>query len=213
MKCTDCHRQIRPVVALDLDNTLCDYTGSFLTFAEGWLGVTGTGWALTYDGSVTLAMHMGVSQDTYRAIKLAYRQGGMKRTQPAFDGAEGIVRRCQALGAEVWITTTRPYNRFDSTDPDTREWLRRHSMMYDGLIYDDDKYGMLLSIVGPERVVAVVDDLDTMYDRAADIGLNPIMIARRYNRAVRRPISVSSLAEATDVVSNRIQEWRVQHGH
>lgn len=199
------------MVAWDLDGTLCDYHGNLFHFAEGWLGVTGTGWALTYDGSCTLAEHMGVTQDVYRAIKLAYRQGGMKRTQPFFLGCYDAVKSCHDLGAEVWITTTRPYNRFDSTDPDTREWLRRHGIIYDGLLYEDDKYERLLDIVGPDRIVGVVDDLPEMYDRAVALGLHPIQHATRYNSAVRRPVHGTTLADVAHMLSIRIKEWKETH--
>lgn len=212
LKCTDCNRPIRPVVALDIDGTLGDYHGHLLNFAEGYLGISGTGWALEYDGSTDLCTFMDLTKHEYRQLKLAFRQGGMKRTMPPFGHASDLAHALAGMGAEVWITTTRPYMRLDNVDPDTRFWLERNHIRYDGLIYDDDKYERLLEIVGPDRIVGVVDDLPDLYDAADRLGLRPIQHATRYNRAVRRPCTEATLADVARRLQDRIQEWRDAHG-
>lgn len=212
MKCTDCNRPVRPVVGLDIDGTLGDYHGHLLNFAESYLGQTGTGWALTYDGSTDLCTFMDLTKHEYRALKLAFRQGGMKRTMPVFPGATDLSLLMKSLGAEVWITTTRPYMRLDNVDPDTRWWLEKQGIHYDGLIYDDDKYERLVEIVGADRIVGVVDDLPDLYDAAVRLGLKPIQHATRYNKAVRRQCADATLADVAHRLTNRIQEWEKDHG-
>jgi hypothetical protein len=54
-------------------------------------------------------------------------------------GGQTFVDTLRAEGAEVWLTTTRPHDRFDRVDPDTREWCRRNGINFDGLLYDGDK--------------------------------------------------------------------------
>lgn len=214
MLCSDCKRPMKPVVAWDIDGTLGDYHGHLLTFSENWLGTTPSpGWSLSYDGSTDLATFMDLDKATYRQIKLAYRQGGMKRTMPPFMNAAYAVQQCQEAGAEVWITTTRPYMRLDNIDPDTQEWLRRNDIHYDGLIYDEEKYKRLCDIVDPERIVGVVEDLPDLYDEAEALGLRPIQYGTRYNRAVPRPTRAATLAWAAAHLANRIQEWKDHHAH
>lgn len=205
MRCTDCHREVRPVVAIDIDGTLGDYHLHFFQFAEGWLGKRVP---RDYDGSVDIATFLGLTKDVYRRIKLAYRQGGMKRTMPALSADIG--RQIKGLrddGIEVWIATSRPYNRLDNIDPDTVEWLRRQGISYDGLLYDDNKVDTLIGIVGKDRIVSVLDDLPTVYDRAREHGLDPVQMATRYNQAVRRPISVGTMAAAASVLRSRAERW------
>lgn len=212
MRCTHCSEVVRPVVALDIDGTMGDYFESLFTFAEMWLGRGWQTWAFTYDGTTKLARHMGIGDEEYRAMKLAYRQGGGKRMMPIIPGAHMLSHALRREGVEVWITTTRPYNRFDSTDPDTREWLRRHDVYYDHLIYDDDKYARLLESVDRERVVAVLEDLGDNYDRAEQLGLRPILAGSKYNRGIHRDVKVGSLAQAQELIINHyLKAWRFRH--
>lgn len=132
---------------------------------------------------------------------------------PRYEGATEIALELNGDGIEVWITTTRPYMRFDSTDPDTREWLQRNGISYEGLIYDDDKYARLLDIVGKRRVIGVVEDLPEQYDRAEALGLAPIMVARNHNVNSRRSTVAGSLYVAARMLRDRAKGWREANGY
>lgn len=152
----------RPIVALDIDGTLGDYHGHFLRFAGDYLDMPMPDPDKINNGN-PLWNHMGISRTTYREVKLAYRQGGMKRTMPVYPWAARLTHEVASAGAEVWICTTRPYLRLDNIDPDTREWLRRNDIHYDGVIFDTlagkySKYDELARQCG-DRVVAIMDDL------------------------------------------------------
>jgi uncharacterized HAD superfamily protein len=209
MRCSKCSENVKPVVAIDIDGTLGDYHGHFMKFAESYFGRP---LPRTFDGSVEFHEALGLPLSEYREAKLAYRQGGGKRTMPRFDGAGIMVRRLRQV-AEVFITTTRPYLRLDQTDPDTREWLRRAEIEYDGLLYHEDKYEVLSEIVDPRRVVAVLDDLPEQYDSAKRMFGERVPILRRnnFNTATSRPNQVSDLAEALAEINERIHEWEVKN--
>lgn len=113
----------KPIVAIDIDGTLADYHGYFLNFASQYLGRAMPSPSQINPG-MRLSEFMGIDHDTYRQVKLAYRQGGLKRSMPAFPGAKELCQSVIDAGAELWICTTRPYLRLDNIDPDTREWLR-----------------------------------------------------------------------------------------
>src|SRR5215469_14479212 len=90
VRCSDCHQEIKPVVAIDIDGTLGDYHDHFINFAVQWLGF---GYekprgSKAYDGSEShrdwFTRVMGVDVTTFRAIKLAFRQGGMTRIMPIY---------------------------------------------------------------------------------------------------------------------------------
>lgn len=156
----------KPVVALDIDGTLGDYHGHFTWFAELWTGRRMPP-AKDINPGLPLYKHLGMSKASYRECKMAYRRGGLKRSMPVYDGAADLVRYLRR-DAEVWITTTRPYLRYDGIDPDTRHWLRRSGIYkYDGLIFSsDNKYKDLIAAVGAERVILAVDDLPEQMERA-----------------------------------------------
>lgn len=220
MRCSKCSRIVKPVVAIDMDGTLGDYHGHFLRFAAEW---TGQGTEALLRGSMSMYRGkqefseycenlFGIDKQGYRAIKLAYRQGGMKRSMPILPGAKRICDLATKQGAELWITTTRPYLSLDTVFPDTVAWFDRHRIGFDSMIFDADKYAVLRDRVEYERVVAVIDDLGEMYD-AAEIQFGakvPILARGDYNTAVTK-MNTMGLHEAGDVLKDRIVSWKERH--
>lgn len=199
----------RPIVACDIDGTLGVYHGHFLAFAEAWLGKEMPP-TYEYEGG-PLCRFMGVSKETYRRVKLAYRQGGLKRSMPAYPGARELTTRLRRQGAEIWICTTRPYLRLDNIDPDTREWLRRSGVQYDGVIWGENKYRDLRSLVDPSRIVGVLDDLPEMYRQADDLGFRPILRTQPYNQNVQFVNRANDLYAASAVLTGRLRNY--ERGH
>lgn len=213
MLCSNCSCVVQPIVAIDIDGTLGDYHGHFLKFAQEYLawphGPAG------YDGREGFGEWFcriyGTDLTTFRTIKLAYRQGGLKRNMPIELGAGLMVREVKEAGAEVWLTTTRPYLRLDNVDPDTRFWLNLHGIEFDGMLYDEDKYRKLAEMVDPRRVVAVLDDLPEQCDAAAkEFGVGvPLLRRNRYNYGAH-PVhqTVEYLDDARSIIERRVKSWR-----
>ena len=215
MKCTQCSKPVKPIVALDIDGTLGDYHGHFINFAQGYFGMMLPRHE-EYDGSQPFWKFLGLDLRDYRDAKLAYRQGGLKRTIPMYHYADRLAADLRASGAELWIATTRPYNRMDNIDPDTQEWLRRNRIPYDHLIYGDTKYDQLSEMVDPARVVATLDDLPEHYEVAERLGLNPILRENHHNRAWREGEGlgahvVDSLQRAAGLLVARVHGWYDKH--
>lgn len=170
----------KPIVALDIDGTLGDYHGHFLRFAAEWYGRPMPDHRDINPG-LPLHRFMGSSKATYRQCKLAYRQGGLKRSMPVYPGARELTVAVRKLGAEVWICTTRPYLRLDNIDPDTRHWLRRNALQHDAVLWGEYKYRDLVRSAGAGRVVAVLDDLPSLVSQARGLGLRTYLRAQPYN--------------------------------
>lgn len=220
MRCTSCSREVRPVVAVDIDGTLGDYHTHFLRFANDYLGLDPYEWydqEVPYRGGTKFKrwfiQQYETDERTWNDIKLAYRQGGMKRSMPIFPGAAELCHSIRAAGSELWLTTTRPFLRLDNVDPDTRFWLELHGIEYDGLLYDEFKYERLGSQVDRERVVAVLDDLPEMFNAAGALfGWRTPMLRRTpYNAAVVTDTEWSDLFEVAEEITRRIKEWSYVH--
>lgn len=199
----------KPVVALDVDGNLGDYHGHFLSFASNWYGKTMPNPDEINPG-LPLHKFMGVSRISYRECKLAYRQGGLKRWMPAYDGASNLTRCIQNAGAEVWICTTRPYLRLDNIDPDTREWLRRNRIRYNAVLFGDQKYKELKRQAG-DRVCSIADDLPELLQKASLLGYDRLYIRDQpYNQLGKLPRfkRFHNLHELWQYVRNDIDEWR-----
>lgn len=208
--CSSCSSVVRPLVAVDIDGTLGDYHKAFASFASRYhdVGLPRE----PYDGSVEMEVWLGLTKAQYREAKLAYRQGGNKRWLPVFPHARALVDGLRANGMEVWVATTRPWQRLDNIDPDTQEWLRRNHFVVDGLLYGDDKYDRLVETVDPSRILGVIDDLDEMLERATALGLRTFQVARSHNeKSLIRRDPRGSLIEALGWATALMVDWEVEH--
>lgn len=217
MLCTNCSNPVKPVVALDIDGTLGDYHSHFLRFADAYLGnpdLHMTEYVGGMQFSDWFCEAYDVDYATWKQVKLAYRQGAQKRSMPVDPDAKLLVHAVVAAGAELWYCTTRPYQRLDNVDPDTRAWLDRHDLNHaSGMIYDEDKYAQLSQLVDPSRVVFVLDDLPEQC-RAACKVFNPTACMLRlsnYNLGVRYPLNVTDLETAATLAVDNIKRWKDEH--
>ena len=201
-------------MALDIDGTLGDYHGHFLRFAEGWIGKK---MPRPEEINPGLPLHklMAVSKQTYRQCKLSYRQGGLKRSMPAYPGARLLSTEVRKAGAEVWICTTRPYLRLDNIDPDTRHWLRRNGIQDDGVLWGEHKYRDLVKNVGLDRIVCALDDLREMTTQAEQLGITAILRDQPYNKPCDGRYSeflyltrARDLNEARHLIIEQIHRWK-----
>lgn len=209
------HNGDGPVVGLDVDGTLGDYHGWFLRFAELWLGREMPDPA-TINPGLPLHKFMRTSKSTYRKIKLAYREGGMKRSMPCYTGARELtVALRDQFKAEVWICTSRPYLAHGPIEGDTKHWLRRNGVQYDHVVWGEHKYRTLRRLAG-NRVVGVLEDLPVMAEQAIACGIPVLLRDQPYNRwwdpdqilASR----VADLSVAMDAFSNLFDKWKANHG-
>lgn len=217
MLCSHCSERIKPVVAVDIDGTLADYHGHMWNFACDYFGKYGRPFK-SYDIHLSdlggwYEEVMDITREQYRAMKLAFRQGGLKRSMPIFIGAQALCWAIRDAGAELWITTARPYLSLDNIVPDTVEWLRRHEIEYDGMLFHEDKYKQLAERVDPQRVVAVFDDLPEMVD-AANLYFPGCgwYVRGSWNGGISKTL-MCDLDSAADIALNSIDTWKGIHDH
>jgi hypothetical protein len=150
----------------------------------------------------------------YREVKMAYRQGGMKRSMPVYAGAHELSELLTHLGVETWIATTRPFLRLDNIDPDTREWLHRNGIRYDGLIYGDDKYEQLLEIVDGKRIIAGLEDIPENVERARKLGIPITLRDNKHNRRTKLDLPrCKDLWQFQNTVVYKVKEWESKMRH
>jgi len=211
MLCSSCSAVVKPIVAVDIDGTLGDYHGSFMYFAERYIGRRPSrqrSYDNLYRFSDWVCESFSIDLQTYRAIKLAYRQGANKRFMPIFMGAQALCWSIRDAGAELWITTTRPYLSLDNVVPDTVAWLDRHEIVYDGMLFDDDKYQKLLAQVDPGRVVAIFDDTYELC-QAAESAFpgRSWMVMNAWNQGIRTN-KTCDIDSAADIARNATLTWK-----
>lgn len=205
------HNGDGPVIGLDVDGTLGDYHGHFLRFAEGWLGREMPDPA-TINPGLPLHKFMRTSKSTYRRIKLAYREGGLKRSMPCYEGARELTVTLRGMGAEVWICTSRPYLQHGPIEGDTKHWLRRNGIQYDHVVWGEHKYRALRRLAG-NRVVSVLEDLPVMAMQALSQDIMVFLRDQPYNRWWEPELSagvsrVMDLEEAQNGMWAHLHRWK-----
>lgn len=201
-----------PVVALDIDGTLGAYHAHFTRFCEAWTGreMPPVG---SPTGGVPFHKHLGISKATYRKVKLAYRQGGLKRSMPVYPGVGHLTRQIRMSGCQIWITTTRPYLSLDNIEPDTKHWLRdRARAQYDNVLFGEHKYRDLVKAVGKGRVVMVVDDLPEMIDQACQLDLRAYIRTQPYNVGFDRLDLAGRVNDCSEMLLAFKREWEKFNG-
>jgi hypothetical protein len=188
---------LAPVIGLDIDGTIGDYYNHFVWFLNKIYFPDrhhSVHWRQSKDAEFSEAL--GMAKEEYRAAKLAYRLGGLKRCQPTLSGVSETreaIQKIRRSGIQVWICTTRPWLSLTTVDPDTQYWLEQNVGRVDGLIYGEDKYADLLDIVGKDRVLGVIDDLPENMVRASELGIKCAIRSGPHNAIWRRQQLVSPL--------------------
>lgn len=205
----------RPVVALDIDGTMGRYHEHFWRMACEYTGRVLPD-PVDYKGDESFAKFLGLSKATYRRIKLAYRQGGWKRSMPAYEGVSDMSRMLRKRGAVVAICTTRPFLQLEVVDPDTRHWLKRQGVQYDTLISGEHKYRDLVRTFGRDRIVAVYEDLPEQALVCQDLGIPLFLRDQPYNQSIEgmKPWYGKRVFDAHEFrleASLNIRKWKEEH--
>lgn len=194
-----------PVFGIDIDGTLGDYHTHFIKFAEGYTGKTMPD-PKEINPALPLRRFLGLGSSTYRQCKLAYRQGGLKRSMPCYAGASDLTVSLRKSGAEVWICTTRPFNQLGNVDADTRHWLKRNGIQYDNVLWGERKYKDLHKIAGP-RVAGILDDLPEMIDQAELLGIPAVLRDQPYNKHLEMFNRALTLGGAKIILGSLLYNW------
>lgn len=179
-------------------------------------------WLHKYRGEFSEAL--GMDKRLYRDAKLAYRQGGLKRSMPTFEGEDlrAYVSHWRGSGIQVWIATTRPWQRLDNVDPDTRYWLEHNVGEVDGLVYSENKLEDLQDIVG-DRLLGLIDDLPENCEEADRLGVPWLMRRASHNRwwltdedyvpnIARLDNTFKDMAETVKTVQIWHEAWKARNG-
>lgn len=213
MLCSNCGGEAKPIWASDIDGTLSDYHDTFSHYCWKYWGVTHVIGYEPWDGTGEFEDYLQVTKAQYREAKLAFRQGGNKRWARIYPGARELAEAVHGAGGEFWVATTRPWQRLDNIDPDTRWWLDHQGIKVDGLLYGDHKYDLLTEAVDQDRIVGVLDDLPEQYRHAESLGLPAYLRINDHNVTAPLTMRRINLHQAAEIAHGLILEWRFTHAH
>lgn len=211
------------VVCVDIDGTLGEYHSHFQGFAEAYVGRQ-LPHPNQWRGGESFWSYLGLSRQTYRRVKLAYRQGGLKRSMPmrytGDMGASEFTYRVRQKRLELWLCTTRPYLQLGNVDDDTRHWCRRNKIRYDFIAWGDRKYTDAVRIAkqNGQRIIFVLDDDPQLLYQAGRAMKHPVeddrrqvLMDRPWNRLSMWP-RCFTFNEALTAIAEAVKNERVREG-
>jgi hypothetical protein len=163
----------RPIVVLDIDNVLCDYTRGF----GAWLGErleTMRLEPLTQHAALEALRHailareylgpgtLGLDNDTWLTIQHEFRLSGGFAHLPPMPNARQFVEAQVDDGCVIVALTSRPIDEYPNLRDDTVEWFRTHHIPVDYIWWGVDKAEKLtknLAALAPNIRFAVDDDV------------------------------------------------------
>jgi len=181
------------VLVLDIDNTLADYSRSWLEFVAEH---TGAHYESLDDVRAQFA------PDKYKELKEEYRASGRKRNLDLLDtGIPNMLRTLAQRGWKIAIVSSRPAYTNQLVANDTIIWLLRNNITSDYMYFTKEKHELIRELFSEcERCVVVEDELE-FAEAIAGFGFDVLLISDTSAlTASPRIIRMGSAAQAISVV-------------
>lgn len=122
-------------VIIDIDGVLADYPNGFYEYCVKTFYPK-------FSKQEFAKFYKEVPILNREAMKASYRQSGIKANLGVIPGSKELldsIRRRSNGNIKVILMTKRPYSRYYRIYPDTLEWLAKNELVYDGIIWAEDK--------------------------------------------------------------------------
>ncbi len=167
------------IAGVDIDGVLADYPGHFLHFLNKELG---TNHQLEGIRDYDIGASLQLPRDLYEDIKDKFRQTGQKRYMGILPGAKDFLEGLKADGYGIVLLTARPYKKYKRIFADTQEWLKAKELVYDCILWDEDKCARLVREFGSGQVKFFVEDHIGNANKMSQLGMKVFLVDKPYNQ-------------------------------
>jgi len=164
-----------PLVVLDLDNVLCDYTTGFMN----WLQQE---WRVDEDvvRKVREQRHY-INADLLRLtiaewndVQHSFRSSGATAKLPVMPFARQLVEWCRAQEHAVVAMTSRPIDQYPNLMDDTVEWFLKQNLLIDRIWWGSNKAEKLAAVANLPQIKFAVDDDPRFVTQLVQLGVKRI---------------------------------------
>jgi len=120
--------------------------------------------------------------------KADLRRTGAFRTLPVVDGAVAGMRHLRQLGYKLVIITARPYRQYKRLYADTMEWLKKHKIEYDLILFKRDKAEAISDYIMPAQARFFIEDRTKHALEIIDMNVPVLLLDAPYNQGVEHPL-------------------------
>lgn len=184
------------VVAVDIDECLADFVGGF------------TDWCTNKYGRFDVAEIESAENEPKKTE--FYATGGFSSLRP-IPGAAAVIRDFRRIGVKVVIITARPRRQHKNVEPQTIEWLRRHGIEYDLIIFERDKSEALCEYVLPATVLGFVEDRRKHAVEIAMLGVSVLWMVNSAETDREIPDALANIQRVTSWDEIRSALWERYH--
>jgi len=138
------------VCALDIDGILYPWPETFVEFCKA-----------NYEKLKTATFEDIENLNIKSRLKDEYRTSGIKAKAGVIDGASEFTNLLKEKGYTIVLITSRPYQKYQRIYADTLEWLNRHNIKFDAIIWEEHKEDYLAKNLSNVEFV-VEDDPDNI---------------------------------------------------
>lgn len=122
--------------------------------------------------------------DILEAHKDEFYQDGRFRDMPPIEGAPAALRALKARGWTIVIVTARPQWQYKRLYADTLEWLDKHEVPHDHVLFNKDKVEAVHSHLAPAWPRAFIEDHERNARALADAGIPVLLFDRPHNQGI-----------------------------
>jgi len=163
------------IVAVDIDGVLSEYPWSFVK----WL-IESELFDPSYKSGIPNTTEDIISAvggyANYSAHKHEYRMSGQKLYADVQPWASSFLKELREMGYKVILLSARPYKKYVRIFADTLEWLDKHDLIYDAVLFDGDKEEVIINRF--PQMTAFIDDEWGNIKKVSDAGFQTFWITK-----------------------------------
>jgi len=141
-----------------------------------------------------------------------YRCGGFLNLPP-IPGAIEATKKIREAGYKLAIITARPDWQYKRVYADTIQWLQKHDIQYDLILFQKDKAEAVVDHIFPARPLCFVEDRSKHAIEVASIGVQVLFLTSGKSELAPHPLiqRVQGWGEIVEYI-NATQDGRSEYG-
>lgn len=144
------------VVGVDIDGVLADYPDCFINYVNDKVG---TDFKVEDLNQYNLYEAItDIPTEVMKGLKHDFRKSGELKKVGVLSGAKKFLKTLKDKGYKIVLLSARPYKEYRRIFADTKEWLDKNDLIYDAILWDEDKLNRLIREFGEDNVSFFVED-------------------------------------------------------
>lgn len=144
------------VVGVDIDGVLADYPDCFIDYVNDKVGTDFK--AEDLDQYNLYEAITDIPTEVMKGLKHEFRKSGELKKVGVLPGAKEFLQSLKNKGYKIVLLSARPYKEYRRIFADTKEWLDKNGLVYDAILWDEDKLNRLIREFGENNVSFFVED-------------------------------------------------------